>query len=97
MKILVDKMPKKVEDCPWAQPVDNPWGTRTIWFCDWALNNGETCPMAKGDECPFFITMSQQTDLDCIIDAFNAVPEAYPVRTQEAREIIIHNPNRKES
>lgn len=22
MKILVDEMPKKEEDCPWAQPVD---------------------------------------------------------------------------
>ena len=94
MKILVDKMPKKVEDCPWAQPIDNPWGTRTIWFCDWALNNGETCPMAKGCECPYFTTMSRQNNLEYIMDAFN---EVHPIRTQEVKEIIIRNPNRKES
>lgn len=52
--------------------------------------------MAKGDECPYFTTIARQTDLDCIIDAFNAVPEVYPVRTQEVEEIILRNPNRKD-
>lgn len=32
MKILVDEMPAKVEDCPWAQPVDNPWGLVQFGF-----------------------------------------------------------------
>ena len=96
MKILVDEMPTQVEDCPYSYPTENPWNDRTIWFCNWILSNGETCPIAKGCECPYFTTMAQQTDLDCIIDAFNAIPETYPIRTQEAKEIIIHNPNRKD-
>lgn len=96
MKILVDEMPKKVEDCPWSYPTENPWNDRTIWFCSWSLSHSETCPMAKGGECPYFTTMAQQTDLDCIIDAFNAIPETYPIRTQEVEEIIIRNPNRKD-
>ena len=96
MKILVDEMPKKAEDCPWSYPTENPWNDHTIWFCQWAQSNGETCPMAKGGECPYFTTMSRQSDLDCIIDAFNAIPNTYPFRTQEAREIIIRNPNRKD-
>ena len=96
MKILVDEMPTKAENCSWSYPTEMPWNDRTIWFCQWALSNGETCPMAKGGECPYFTTMSRQSDLDCIIDAFNAIPETYPIRTQEAKEIIIHNPNRKD-
>lgn len=96
MKIFVDKMPTKAEDCPWSYPTEMPWNDRTVWFCQWALSNGETCPMTKGGECPYFTTMAQRTDLDCIIDAFNAVPEVYPIRTQEAREILIRNPNRKD-
>lgn len=96
MKILVDEMPKKAEDCPWSYPTENPWNDRTIWFCSWGLSHSETCPMAKGGECPYFTTMSRQTDLNCIIDAFNAIPETYPIRTQEAKEIIIRNLNRKD-
>lgn len=96
MKILVDEMPTKAEDCPWSYPTEMPWNDRTIWFCQYSLSNGETCPMAKGGECPYFTTIAQQTDLDCIIDAFNAVPEVYPIRAQEAKEIIIRNPNRKD-
>ena len=96
MKILVDEMPKKAEDCPYSNPTDMPWNDRTIWFCRWGLSHSETCPMAKGGECPYFTTMAQQTDLDCIIDAFNAIPETYPIRTQEVEEIIIRNPNRKD-
>lgn len=96
MKILVVKMPTKVEDCPWSYPTENPWNTYTTWFCQYPLSNGETCPMAKGGECPYFTDISRQTDLDCIIDAFNAVPEVYPVRTQEVKEIIFRNPNRKD-
>ena len=75
MKILVDEMPTKVEDCPWSSPIEDSWNKHTFWFCDWSLNKAtETCPMAAGGECPYFTTMSQQTDLDCIIDAFNDVP-----------------------
>lgn len=96
MKILVDEMPTQVEDCPWSYPTGMPWNDRTIWFCQWALSNGETCPIAKGGECPYFTTMAQQSNLDCIIDAFNAIPETYPIRTQEVKEIIIRNPNRKD-
>lgn len=79
MKILVDEMPKKAEDCPWSYPIENPWNDYTTWFCQYSLSNGETCPMVKGGECPFFITVTQQSDLDCIIDAFNTVPEVHPV------------------
>ena len=96
MKILVVKMPTKAEDCPWSYPTENPWNDYTTWFCQYSLSNGETCPMVKGGECPYFTDISRQTDLDCIIDAFNAVPEVYPITTQEAREIIIRNPNRKD-
>lgn len=92
MKILVDEMPKKVEDCPWGNPTDNPWNDRTIWFCQWAMSHSETCPMAKGGECPYF----KQSDFNRIVDAFNAIPNTYPFRTQEVEEIIIHNPNRKD-
>ena len=92
MKILVDEMPKKVDDCPWANPTDMPWNDRTIWFCQWAMSHSETCPMAKGGECPYF----KQDDFNRIVDAFNAIPNTYPFRTQEARKIIIRNPNRKD-
>ena len=96
MKILVDEMPTKAENCPWSYPTEMPWNDRTIWFCQYSLSNGETCPMAKSGECPYFTTMSRQSDLDCIIDAFNAIPETYPICTQEVEEIIIRNPNRKD-
>lgn len=86
MKILVDEMPTKAEDCPWSYPTENPWNDRTIWFCNWGLSHSETCPMANGCECPYFTTISRQSDLDCIIDAFNAIPETYPIRTQEVKE-----------
>ena len=35
MKILVDEMPTKVEDCPWSSPIKDTWNDRTIWFCSW--------------------------------------------------------------
>lgn len=92
MKILVDEMPTQVEDCPYSNPTDMPWNDRTIWFCSCGLSHSETCPMAKGCECPYF----KQSDFYRIVDAFNAIPEIYPIRTQEAREIIIRNPNRKD-
>lgn len=47
MKILVDEMPTKVKNCPWSNPIKDPWKDRTIWFCDWSLSYNETCPMAK--------------------------------------------------
>ena len=74
MKILVDEMPTKVEDCPYSNPTDIPWNDRTIWFCSWGLSHSETCPMAKGCECPYFTAIAQKSDLDCIIDA---APEVY--------------------
>lgn len=78
MKILVDEMPAKVEDCPWSSPIKDPWKDRTFWFCDWSLNKAtETCPMTNGGECPYFTIMTQQTDFDCIINAFNATPGDY--------------------
>lgn len=92
MKILVDEMPKKVEDCPWSYPTENPWNDHTTWFCQWAQSNGETCPMIKGCECLYF----KQSDFYRIVDAFNAVPAVYPFRTQEVKEFIIRNPNRKD-
>lgn len=97
MKILIDKMPTKVDDCPWSCPTENPWNAYTTWFCQYSLSNGETCPMVKGGECPpYFITMSRQSDLDCIVNAFNAAPGGYPFCTQEVKEFIIRNPNRKD-
>lgn len=30
MKILVDEMPAKVEDCPWSSPIKDPWKDRTF-------------------------------------------------------------------
>lgn len=77
MKILVNEMPTQVEDCPWSYPTENPWNDRTIWFCQWALSNGETCPMTNGGECLYFIAISQKSNLDYIVDAFNDVPEVY--------------------
>lgn len=87
MKILVDEMPKKAEDCPWAYLND-----RRDWSCGWCLRNSATCAVVKGGECPYF----KQDDFNRIVDAFNAIPNTYPFRTQEAREIIIRNPNRKD-
>lgn len=92
MKILVDKMPTQVEDCPWSYPTENPWNDRTTWFCQWAQSNGETCPMAKGGECFYF----KQDDFNRIVNAFNAASGGYPFRTQEVKEFIIRNPNRKD-
>ena len=63
MKILVDEMPTKVEDCPWSNPTDIPWNDRTIWYCGWALSHSETCPMAKGNECPYFTAIKKGTKL----------------------------------
>lgn len=83
MKILVDEMPTKVEDCPWSYPTENPWNDRTIWFCQWALSNGETCSMANNDECPYFTAIAQKSDLDCIIDA---VPEVYSVSSSDTKK-----------
>lgn len=97
MKILVDEMPKKVEDCPWSFPTDVPWNKRTMWLCKWKdKEQCYECPVATGGECLYFTPIARQTDLDCIIDAFNAVPEIYPIRTQEVEEIILRNPNRKD-
>lgn len=74
MKILVDEMPTKVENCPWSSPIKDPWKDRTFWFCDWSLNKStETCPMVNGGECPYF----KQDDFNCIVDAFNDIPETY--------------------
>lgn len=87
MKILVDKMPTKVEDCPWSSPIDNPWGTRTIWFCDWALNNGETCPMVKDGECPFF-TSHEKILEEKVIDELNKIGEVYPLSPGKLAEVI---------
>lgn len=92
MKILVDEMPKNAEDCPWSYPTENPWNDHTVWFCQWAQSNGETCPMVNSGECPYF----KQDDFNRIIDAFNAIPNTYPFRTQEVKEFIIRNPNRKD-
>lgn len=92
MKILVDEMPTKTEDCPWSYPTENPWNDRTTWFCQWAQSNGETCPMVKGGECPYF----KQDDFNRIVNAFNAAHGGYPFRTQEVKEFIIRNPNRKD-
>ena len=59
---------------------ENPWNDSTIWFCNWGLSHSETCPMAKGGECPYF----KQDDFNRIVDAFNAIPEiSYPIRAQE--------------
>lgn len=73
MKILVNEMPTQVEDCPYSYPTENPWNDRTIWFCQWTLSNGETCPMTKDGECPYF----KQDDFNRIVDAFNAIPEIF--------------------
>lgn len=61
MKILVDKMPTQVEDCPWSYPTENSWDDQTIWFCQWTLSNGETCPMTKGGECPYFTANKERS------------------------------------
>ena len=63
MKILVDEMPTKVEDCPWSNPTDMPWNNRTIWYCGWALSHSETCPVAKGGECPYFTAIKKGAKL----------------------------------
>ena len=75
MKILVDEMPTRVEDCPWSSPIKDPWNDRIFWFCNWNLSNAtETCPMANNYECPYFTAIAQKSNLDCIIDA---APEVY--------------------
>lgn len=79
MKILVDEMPTKVEDCIWSNPTDNPWNDRTIWFCQWALSHSETCPMKNGAECPYFT--EAKSELDAIVDKWNAIPNANPLNS----------------
>lgn len=32
MKILVDEMPTKVENCPWSSPIKDPWKDRTFYW-----------------------------------------------------------------
>lgn len=74
MKILVDEMLTKVEDCPWSSPIKDPWKDRTFWFCDWSLSKStETCPMVNGGECPYF----KQDDFNRIVNVLNDVPEVY--------------------
>ena len=86
MKILVDEMPTKVEDCPWSSPIKDPWKDRIYWFCNWSLSNGETCPMANNNECPYFTAIAQKSDLDYIIDAFNAIPAVYSVSSSNTKK-----------
>ena len=57
MKILVDEMPKKAENCPWSYPTEDPWNDYTFWFCQFPLSNSETCPMAKGASAPILSRM----------------------------------------
>ena len=64
MKILVDEMPTKVEDCPWSSPIKDSWKNRILWFCNWSLSKAtDTCPMANNDECPYFTTIKKGTKL----------------------------------
>lgn len=64
MKILVDEMPTKVEDCPWSSPIKDPWNNRTFWFCNWSLSKAtDTCPMTNNDECPYFTAIKKGTKL----------------------------------
>lgn len=63
MNILVDEMPTKVKNCPWSNPIKDPWKDRTFWFCDWSLSYNETCPMANGGECPYFATIKKGINL----------------------------------
>lgn len=86
MKILVDEMPTKVEDCPWSSPIEDIWNDRIFWFCNRSPSNGEICPMTNNDECPYFTAIAQKSDLDCIIDAFNAIPEVYSVSSSDIKK-----------
>lgn len=63
MKILVDEMPTKVEDCLWSSPIKDPWKDRTFWFCDWSLSYDKTCSMANCGECPYFATIKKGINL----------------------------------
>ena len=64
MKILVDEMPTKVEDCPWSSPIKDSWKNRIFWFCNWSLSKAtDTCPMANNDECPYFTAIKKGTKL----------------------------------
>ena len=86
MKILVDEMPTKVEDCPWSSPIEDIWNDRIFWFCDRSPSNGEICPMTNNDECPYFTAIAQKSNLDYIINAFNAIPEVYPVSSSDIKK-----------
>ena len=64
MKIRVDEMRNKVEDCPWSSPIKDPWKNRIFWFCNWSLSKAtDTCPMANNDECPYFTAIKKGTKL----------------------------------
>ena len=86
MKILVDEMPTKVEDCPWSSPIEDIWNDRIFWFCNRSPSNGEICPMTNNDECPYFTAIAQKSDLDCIIDNFNVIPEVPSVSSSDIKE-----------
>lgn len=87
MKILVDKMPNEISECNWANPTDLFYNEKTIWFCAWIAHpHSKTCPMAKGDECPYF-TDHQKMFNDKVVTGLNKVGEVYPISPTEA-EII---------
>ena len=84
MKILVDEMPTKVEDCPWSSPIKDSLKDRIFWFCNWNLSKAtDTCPMANNDECPYFTAIAQKSDLNYIIDA---IPEVYSVSSSDTKK-----------
>ena len=95
MKILVDKIPNDVSECDWANPtdpfhnlIDSFYDENTIWFCNWMANyHHETCPMAKGGECPYF-TDHEQLLHDKIIEELNKIGEVYPISPTELAEVI---------
>lgn len=80
MKILVDEMPKKAEDCPWSYPTENPWTKDTIWFCQW-INKERCyrCPLTLGNECIYFT--EAKSKFDVIVDKWNAIPNANPLNS----------------
>lgn len=61
MKILVDEMPTRAEDCPWSSPVKDIWNDRMFWFCNWSSKDSqEICSLVRGDKCPYFTTINER-------------------------------------
>ena len=54
MKILVEDMPKDINDCPWSEYEHATWAHSGFYFCTYPRSEVVVCNGT--DKCPFFIS-----------------------------------------